>query len=602
MSNHVHDVLARNTATHSVEGIMVDMPKQGIHVHLNGKSFSNMGNLRLLKISNVQLSNSLDYLSNELRFLKWHEYPLYTLPSTFEPKKLVKLDMSYSNIKYLWKGKKVFEKLKAIKLRYCRNLTMSPDFTMVPNLEKLDLECCTRLIEVHESVGFLNRLTILNLKNCENLVRFPSDVSGLKSLKILDLNGCLKLEKLPENLDGIECLEDLDAGGTAIRQVPSSIAKLTNLRKLSFRGCKGEPSKTYSSILWSLLSPTRNPKYCMGLLLPPLTGLSFLRTLDLSDCNLLEGGIPSDIGSLSSLEELNLSKNQFVSLPDSISQLSKLKVLLMEKCQRLQSLPKLPQEIIFIGAENCTALETMSSAIELSSSQSVALHLFNCFKLVDNQGKENSLAVLLLKHHLQEISNRSTQFHICLPGNEIPECFKNWREGYELQMGLSPNWFNDEFVGFAVFAVISNPSNVNEFEVRCSITVKARSYIFGFAIASFTPMQSDHLWLGYLSLEEINKKHSDQRENLSIASCIHADFIFVGREYNYWDGNTVKRCGIRLVYKGDLEYFEGVEAMEDSILEQNHDVCNASSKVDLMMQTPGILDGTIKNWYNNRMP
>ncbi|KAK0602174.1 hypothetical protein LWI29_031049 [Acer saccharum] len=394
LSNHVHDVLARNTATHSVEGIMVDMPKQGIHVHLNGKSFSNMGNLRLLKISNVQLSDSLEYLSNELRFLKWHEYPLYTLPSTFEPKKLVKLNMSYSNIKYLWKGKKVFEKLKAIKLRYCRNLTMSPDFTKVPNLEKLDLE----------------------------------------------------------------------------------------------------------------------------------------------------------------------------------------------------------------GAENCTALETMSSAIELSSSQSVALHLFNCFKLVDNQGKENSLAVLLLKHHLQEISNRSTQFHICLPGNEIPECFKNWREGYELQIGLSPNWFNDEFVGFAVFAVISNPSNVNEFEVRCSITVKARNYIFGFAIASFTPMQSDHLWLGYLSLEEINKKHSDQRENLSIASCIHADFLFVGREYNYWDGNTVKRCGIRLVYKGDLEYFEGVEAMEDSILEQNHDVCNASSKVDLMMQTPGILDGTIKNWYNNRMP
>ncbi|KAL5845686.1 hypothetical protein ACOSQ3_009210 [Xanthoceras sorbifolium] len=602
LPNHVHNVLAKNMGTQAVEGIMINMPKQQGILQLNGKSFLNMGNLRLLKISNVQLSDELEYLSNELRLLKWRGYPSHTLPSGFEPKKLFKLNMCYSNVKYLWKGIKIFEKLKAIKLCYSRNLIVTPDFTMVPNLESLDLEGCTRLTEVHKSVGFLNKLTILNLKNCQNLVRFPSDVSGLKSLKILDLNGCSKLEKLPENLEGIECLEDLDAGGTAIRKVPSSISRLTNLRKLSFRGCKGEAPKTLSSFIWSLLSPTRNPD-CMGLLLPSLTGLSFLRTLDLSDCNLLEGGIPPDIGSLSSLEELNLSKNKFASLPDSISELSKLKVLFMEKCQRLKSLPKLPPEITFVGTENCSELETiMSSAIKLSNSQCVALHFFNCFRLVDNQGKENSLAVLLLKHRLQEISNRSTQFHICLPGSEIPECFRHWSEGDEIKIGLSPNWFNDEFIGFVVFAVISNPTNVNEFEVRCSFTMKARTYVFGFAIASFTVMESDHLWLGYVSLEEINKRHSDQSENLSIASCIHAEFLFMGREYTYWNGNTVKRCGIRLLYKQDLENFdEGLQAMEDSIFEQKHDVCNASSISQLHMETPSVLEGNIKNWYN-RMP
>ncbi|KAL5776122.1 hypothetical protein ACOSP7_009048 [Xanthoceras sorbifolium] len=602
LSEDVHQVLTENRGTQAVEGIMINMPKQQGILQLNGKSFLNMGNLRLLKISNVQLSDELEYLSNELRLLKWRGYPSHTLPSGFEPKKLFKLNMCYSNVKYLWKGIKVFEKLKAIKLCYSRNLIVTPDFTMVPNLETLDLEGCTRLTEVHKSVGFLNKLTILNLKNCQNLVRFPSDVSGLKSLTILDLNGCSKLEKLPENLEGIECLEDLDAGGTAIRKVPSSISRLTNLRKLSFRGCKGEAPKTLSSFIWSLLSPTRNPD-CMGLLLPSLTGLSFLRTLDLSDCNLLEGGIPPDIGSLSSLEELNLSKNKFASLPDSISELSKLKVLFMEKCQRLKSLPKLPPEITFVGTENCSELETiMSSAIKLSNSQCVALHFFNCFRLVDNQGKENSLAVLLLKHRLQEISNRSTQFHICLPGSEIPECFRHWSEGDEIKIGLSPNWFNDEFIGFVVFAVISNPTNVNEFEVRCSFTMKARTYVFGFAIASFTVMESDHLWLGYVSLEEINKRHSDQSENLSIASCIHAEFLFIGREYTYWNGNTVKRCGIRLLYKQDLENFdEGLQAMEDSIFEQKHDVCNASSISQLHMETPSVLEGNIKNWYN-RMP
>ncbi|KAH7568385.1 hypothetical protein JRO89_XS07G0285100 [Xanthoceras sorbifolium] len=145
-------------------------------------------------------------------------------------------------------------------------------------------------------------------------------------------------------------------------------------------------------------------------------------------------------------------------------------------------------------------------------------------------------------------------------------------------------------------SVISNPTNVNEFEVRCSFTMKARTYVFGFAIASFTVMESDHLWLGYVSLEEINKRHSDQSENLSIASCIHAEFLFMGREYTYWNGNTVKRCGIRLLYKQDLENFdEGLQAMEDSIFEQKHDVCNASSISQLHMETPSVLEGNIKN-------
>ncbi|KAI9180124.1 hypothetical protein LWI28_001482 [Acer negundo] len=52
---------------------------------LTGKSFSVMRNLRLLIINDVDvhLSKDLEYLSNELRFLKWHGYPLKSLPSSF---------------------------------------------------------------------------------------------------------------------------------------------------------------------------------------------------------------------------------------------------------------------------------------------------------------------------------------------------------------------------------------------------------------------------------------------------------------------------------------------------------------------------------------
>ncbi|KAH7522855.1 hypothetical protein JRO89_XSUnG0095500 [Xanthoceras sorbifolium] len=37
--------------------------------------------------------------------------------------------------------------------------------------------------------------------------------------------------------------------------------------------------------------------------------------------------------------------------------------------------------------------------------------------------------------------------------------FTHWSEGPEVQIGQSPNWFNIEFMGFTVCAVISNPCN-----------------------------------------------------------------------------------------------------------------------------------------------
>ncbi|KAK4851061.1 hypothetical protein QYF36_012158 [Acer negundo] len=123
---------------------MLEKSEQQI-THLNGKSFSGMRNLRLLKISNVDFSEDIEYLSNELRFLKWPKYPSTSLPSNFQPQKLFELNLCHSRIKYLWKDMKVFPKLKTIKLSYSHNLIETPDFTMVPNLEILDVEDPTDL-------------------------------------------------------------------------------------------------------------------------------------------------------------------------------------------------------------------------------------------------------------------------------------------------------------------------------------------------------------------------------------------------------------------------------------------------------------------------
>ena len=50
-----------------------------------------------------------------------------------------------------------------MKLRYCCNLTTTPDFSEITNLEELDLEGCVNLATVHPSIGMLNKLAVLNL-------------------------------------------------------------------------------------------------------------------------------------------------------------------------------------------------------------------------------------------------------------------------------------------------------------------------------------------------------------------------------------------------------------------------------------------------------
>ena len=82
--------------------------------HLSAEAFSKMKILRFLKIGyvepqqghnrgHVQLPQGLIYLSNELRIIDWHGYPLKSTPTNFQPIKLVESRMRCSGIKKLWK-------------------------------------------------------------------------------------------------------------------------------------------------------------------------------------------------------------------------------------------------------------------------------------------------------------------------------------------------------------------------------------------------------------------------------------------------------------------------------------------------------------------
>ncbi|KHG30618.1 TMV resistance N [Gossypium arboreum] len=76
--------------------------------------------------------------------------------------------------------------------------------------------------------------------------------------------------------------------------------------------------------------------------------------------NIREGDIPSDISCRSSLKELDLSGNNFISIPVSLTRLSKLLFLRFSNCRELESLPELLATIMNVKIDGCASLEVVA--------------------------------------------------------------------------------------------------------------------------------------------------------------------------------------------------------------------------------------------------
>jgi len=296
--------------------------------------------------------------------------------------------------------------LKFLNLSHSHYLTQTPNFARLPNLEKLILKDCTSLFEVQQSIGDLNNLILVNLKDCRSLKSLPRSFYRLKSLQTLILSGCSKIDNLADELGQMESLTTFLADNTAIRQVPCTIVQLKNLKYLSLCGCKGSPSKSLPSLLWSWISPRKSPK-SVNLLPASLQGLNALRELSLKDCNLSDDAIPKDLGSLCSLQSLDLQNNHFHSLPLSLGGLSKLQTLTLDSCKKLQSIPDLPPSLSKLYATNCMALERMPNISNISNMES--LFLTNCNKLVEIPGLDKLLRSIRVIH-MEGCSNITNTF------------------------------------------------------------------------------------------------------------------------------------------------------------------------------------------------
>ncbi|ESR54981.1 hypothetical protein CICLE_v10023905mg, partial [Citrus x clementina] len=554
----VRQVLIENTGGEVMEGIIINayFPENEVYLSASAKAFSKITNLRLLKISNVQLPGGLEYLSNRLRLLDWHRYPLKSLPSNLQLDKTVEFKMCYSRIEELWKGIKPLNMLKVMKLSHSQDLIKTPNFTEVSNLEELDLEGCTRLREIHPSLLLHSKLIILNLKDCTSLTTLPTKIS-MKSLKTLVLSGCSKLikKKFPEIWGSMKDLTELFLDGTSITEVPSSIELLTGLQLLNLNNCNNLvrlPSginglKYLQTLNLSGCSKLENVPETLG----QIESLCSLSKLDLSYCDLREGTIPSDIGNLYSLKKLYLSGNNFVSLPASINRLFKLEILVLEDCKRLQSLPQLPPNVKKVKVNGCASLVTLLGALKLRKSYCTLINCIGSLKLLGNNGLEFSM----LREYLKEVSDQRNFFFIVVPGSEIPKWFMYQNEGSSITVRRPSYLYNkNRVVGYAICSVFHVPKHSTGIklwhsypthQLHCEMVGSNTFYFVDFR-EKFGRCGSDHLWLLYLSRQRCYDTNWH----------FESDHIELSFKPQSGPGLKVKRCGFHPVYMHEVEEFD----------------------------------------------
>nr|XP_016497030.1 PREDICTED: TMV resistance protein N-like [Nicotiana tabacum] len=335
-------------------------------VNLSTKAFKKMKNLRVLIMDELHISGDFELLSKVLRWLSWKKCPLKCIPSNFPAENLVALDMQESDIQEFQLNLQCCRSLKKLDLSYCKQLRRTPNFNGSRSLETLLLGGCSSLTEIHPSIGNLDRLIKLDMSSSEKITYLPSSICQLKSLEDLDVDGCSSIKTLPDNLGDMKSLLCLSASGTGIKQLPRSVEMLRNLLTLRVGGRKREAKRSISG------SGVHRIQYSLS---------TFVSELSLTYCNLSEADIPRDIGSLSSLEYLDLSGNSFHCLPIDFSKLGLLAELCLNDCENLQTLPSVSnlENLAIIELENCQKLVKITELDNLPSIKRI--YMINCSSL-----------------------------------------------------------------------------------------------------------------------------------------------------------------------------------------------------------------------------
>ncbi|KAF3949221.1 hypothetical protein CMV_024884 [Castanea mollissima] len=392
----------------------------------------------------------------------------------------------------------LYENLKMISLQSCEFITKLPDLCC-PNLEELDLADCKNLIEVHESIGFLEKLKVWNLSGCSKLQILPSTLR-LKSLECFKLCFCKRLEKFPNIHPEMNCLKVLDLRGSGIRELPSSLSYLTGLDNLMLNDSKltNFPVGANKS---QMQEEEDIPSAKLRLACNSFnnfsgpTGFQNVTFLMLSGCPGIKGGLDSWMQPdyFPVLSFLSLSDTGIDTIPESISRFTTLEHLYLEDCKNLRHIPRLPQSIKTVDAQNCYQLDTQSRSRLLNQFGEILGILPNTIAQAATSFKFESHTYLIL------------------PAIEIPKWLKF---NHHQSVGNSVSFLvGPKFSNLVVCVAIPSKYTMMRFDIFINGEKKSTRYTEG-AIGNY-----DHVWLTYGEVY-ISNPSEENRIELKNASVV----------------------------------------------------------------------------------
>ncbi|XP_056171111.1 disease resistance protein L6-like [Syzygium oleosum] len=388
------DVLDNNKGTRKIEALCLG--KYGMGRRYTTEQFKELTNLKCLQFDGVNFTGDFQNLFPQLRWLQWMNCPSDFTATNFHPKKLVVLDLSWSEITEDWGGwgpLKMAIELKVLNLTGCQSLRRTPELSAFKSLEILILDNCWHLQEIHPSIGDIKTLVSLKINHCFLLEELPVGIGRMEELRELHLNytaieeipisrGCLmkletlsasnceELAQLPESMNSLVSLTQLDLSYSAIEKLPESIGFLKKLKTLNASYCKSLahiPSSIGRLASLAILDLRECGKLAQ---LPDSIGsLTSLTTLHLANTTIAE--LPESIMHLQNLRILDISKTGITKLPRAIGMLAKLQELRVSGCENLKGLPSDIGELISLNMlelDNFRYCEKLQEVPELPSS------------------------------------------------------------------------------------------------------------------------------------------------------------------------------------------------------------------------------------------
>ncbi|KAF3579404.1 hypothetical protein DY000_02034413 [Brassica cretica] len=342
----VKSLLTENIGTKDIEieSILLNMAGE-TGFCINPTRFKRMISLKFLKIysnftdggSKVCMVDNFDYLP-PLRYLHWEAYSLKYLPSNFKTDYFVEINLSDSSVETLWSECQELGNLRHLKLNRCRNLIEIPDLSKTRSLECLCLCFCESLVELHSSLGDLDKLVTLSMNHCKKLKNLPCNIY-LKSLKTLKLDGCTNIQEFPLVSNNIETL---GLSFTSIEVVPDSINRLSKLMELRLSYCKRLKNLPDTiGCLDSLVHLTlaNSPNVTVF----PVLG-NRVKILSLNGTAIEQ--VPSSIGEKMNLSCLDMSEcKRLQNLPHTLSKVKTLRFLNLRGCININEILHVPGEM-----------------------------------------------------------------------------------------------------------------------------------------------------------------------------------------------------------------------------------------------------------------